>query len=480
MQKPGISRSTLVAQLGSKGAVRAQVSLAAAIGTAAVLVMLALSRGASAGPNDAAVPEFEQCANGAAPSTALDCPDGWINGILNANNSHYGEDQSVPQHVVLEMKGGGTTGRTFKIQYQTLKGGIHAYDSLASWDYTQTLLTAKPCDGVAQAPSSICLAAMDEFLIPAGTAGTHALDDANRMMRCYNCNITNITFGGEALPTTGDAYATVLVTYDIFDTPSASDPVQVLFLWGGHTAASDGPNGWGAGLGSSNISGGPYHMRIIETDGTSVGNRDNQIQGAAIIAATETPTPTNTPTETPTPTPTDTPTPTPTNTPTETPTPTPTDTPTPTPTDTPTPTPTDTPTPTATNTATSTPTPGFDGCTPGFWKNHLGDWTATGYSTGMTLEDVFDVPDVYGLDDVTLLEALDLSGGSGTQGAAQVLLRAAVAALLNAAHPSVAYSLSETQVIDQVNAALASDDRTTMLTLANLLDGYNNGNCTID
>jgi len=77
---------------------------------------------------------------------------------------------------------------------------------------------------------------------------------------------------------------------------------------------------------------------------------------------------------------------------------------------------------------------------------------------------VFDVPDSLGLDNTTLLQALNFKGGSGTKGAAQNLLRAAVAALLNSAHPGVDYPRTTGEVIAAVNAALASNDRSVMLT----------------
>ncbi|MBI3971499.1 MAG: hypothetical protein HY332_09440 [Chloroflexi bacterium] len=189
---------------------------------------------------------------------------------------------------------------------------------------------------------------------------------------------------------------------------------------------------------------------------------------------------------TPTPTPTNTPTPTPTNTPTNTLTPTATNTPTNTPTSTPSNTPTNTPTstPTATNTpqaATPTPTP-FEGCTPGYWKQpqHLDSWAPTGFSPNQTLESVFDVPDSFGLDNVSLLDALSLQGGPGLRGAAEVLLREAVAALLNSAHPDVDYPRSTSAVITAVNAALASGNRATILNLAAALDADNNLGCPLN
>jgi hypothetical protein len=125
--------------------------------------------------------------------------------------------------------------------------------------------------------------------------------------------------------------------------------------------------------------------------------------------------------------------------------------------------------------------PALEGCTPGFWKvpQHHDSWAATGFTTGQSLESVFDIPDGLGLDDRTLLEALNFRGGSTTAGAAQILLRAAVAAALNAAHPDVDYEFTLADVIADVNAALASGDRATILALASELDAANNAGCSL-
>jgi hypothetical protein len=129
----------------------------------------------------------------------------------------------------------------------------------------------------------------------------------------------------------------------------------------------------------------------------------------------------------------------------------------------------------------------YEGLTPGFWKNKgvkVG-WPS-GYipkgGSATTLGDVFSIPG--GLmndnpkrpvdEDDTLLEALKYKGGENVSGMAQTLLRAAVAALLNAAHLEVVYPLNVSEVISQVNAALATEDRDTMELLKNDLDGYNN------
>jgi hypothetical protein len=121
---------------------------------------------------------------------------------------------------------------------------------------------------------------------------------------------------------------------------------------------------------------------------------------------------------------------------------------------------------------------GKEGLTPGFWKNHTAQWQ--GYSPNQTLESVFDVPDSLGLDNTTLLQALNFGGGPGVKGAAQNLFRHAVAAILNAAHVHVDYALTSSQIITQVNSALASNNASTINTLKDKLDTYNNAGGGID
>src|SRR6188768_4148383 len=69
--------------------------VAATVAATALLTIVAVS-GAAPG-TDASVSAFDQCANGQPPSVDTGCSDGWINGILNTNNSHYAEDDVTPQ-----------------------------------------------------------------------------------------------------------------------------------------------------------------------------------------------------------------------------------------------------------------------------------------------------------------------------------------------------------------------------------------------
>jgi hypothetical protein len=124
------------------------------------------------------------------------------------------------------------------------------------------------------------------------------------------------------------------------------------------------------------------------------------------------------------------------------------------------------------------PPPGDEGCTPGYWKNHLDSWAPTGFSPAQTLASVFSGTGTLGSN--TLLQALSFGGGSTLTAKKQILLRAAVASLLNASHPDVAFGDSAADVIAAVNAALASSDKGTILALASSLDDDNNAGCPLN
>jgi hypothetical protein len=124
---------------------------------------------------------------------------------------------------------------------------------------------------------------------------------------------------------------------------------------------------------------------------------------------------------------------------------------------------------------------GFQGCTPGYWKNHLSAWSATGFNPGQTVGSVFAMPgSLSSLSGKTLQEALKFGGGPGVLGGGKILLKASVAGLLNAGQGSLNYPQTVGQMTTAVNAALASNNRGTMLTLAAQLDSDNNLGCPLN
>jgi hypothetical protein len=122
--------------------------------------------------------------------------------------------------------------------------------------------------------------------------------------------------------------------------------------------------------------------------------------------------------------------------------------------------------------------PTDEGCSHGFWKNHVSAWPAT-YDTTDALSQYFNGLATYGLAGDTLAEALDYGGGPAVVDKIRILLRNAVASLLNAAS-GMSYPLSVQDVKNQVNAAIASGDPAAIVALEQQLDLYNNLGCPLD
>jgi hypothetical protein len=182
------------------------------------------------------------------------------------------------------------------------------------------------------------------------------------------------------------------------------------------------------------------------------------------------------------------------------------------------------------DTATATICGVYWAWTPGFWRNHgpgaphgKDAWQYTAYETTDLLGSVFTLGEFTSLrikgstatfGSITLLDAVRLKGGTGDSGAAEILLRAGTASLLNASlherlvapnhpaavavdhdkdpktpdvlmscdpalptctNPVIYFPLTSQGVKTLVNAALLEADRSKMLALAAQLDYYNNG-----
>lgn len=258
---------------------------------------------AASGPG---VDDYSQCTDGTVdgptPPAFLGCT-GWINGILNTNNSTYHEDQVTPQRLVVSNLAAGD--HTFHLRYLVRKANNHAYDSLATWNHTQTAATR--CLGFAGKALSDCNAATG-----AGATLSTTPIPADPLVVDSSCNSptgspNNITsnhqlpnqefqmFGGTlATLTAADYKGTssdsegMYQSIDVrFSTSGAKSTVY--FYFGGHLAAGantgnpSSPRGWGTGCGAGGISGGPYHIKLDGLDSESIGNRDNQIMSGAVL-----------------------------------------------------------------------------------------------------------------------------------------------------------------------------------------------------
>lgn len=136
---------------------------------------------------------------------------------------------------------------------------------------------------------------------------------------------------------------------------------------------------------------------------------------------------------------------------------------------------------------------GDQGCTPGYWKNHLDNWpslvsTDDDFGNGdarptSIIDHRFSDLNPFGLgayESKTLAQALGFKGGTGIDGAAQILFRAASAAWVNAADDRINYPYTRwpkfasiPNIHDMVAASLGNRDA--MIAVAAKLDAANNG-----
>ncbi|MBI1825406.1 MAG: hypothetical protein HY287_05585 [Planctomycetes bacterium] len=259
--------------------------------------------------------DFKQCAN-ADPNVSD--PLHWINSILQQNNSIYVEGMSVPQRIILtDIPGAPSDMHTLTMSHQSTKhsAGVHAYDFLTSWQQAYdaanaitdgaglltNLLTTEACEDEfsPSANAALCNSLRASFSMTAsvpdampdpgiggGVASKIAAYETlfgNRVIKIYgNAAITaaSIAFGSPFYTGTDDD-ANYVISW-------TSSSTNILIEVAGHVSVGLDPLGagigYGAGLGASSISGGPYHFHLFKLDGASLGSQDNQIKGADVQA----------------------------------------------------------------------------------------------------------------------------------------------------------------------------------------------------
>ena len=252
---------------------------------------------------------LDQCANDPATSSPEDGCDvtasQWVNGNLGASKSVYREGDSIAYRMrFANLAGGSTRVHAVVIEYDTTKAGKHAIDYLTSWD--RTVETANPCLGVAgcvlASPTSTMPIPVDAQVQagPTGASGddikpgadgtTGTSDDSTPCpmpdppggtLPCTGVftmwggtltSVSPVTYpngGGFA----GDKTARVIVNFT-----TAVGVTNPVLAWGGHIATRQN---W-PGASAISISGSPYHMRLIDLDGSG-GNQDRSLSADAVI-----------------------------------------------------------------------------------------------------------------------------------------------------------------------------------------------------
>ena len=261
---------------------------------------------------DAIPVDFKQCANNNGTAGICD----WIGSILQNSNSVYFEGMSVPQRILYRGIPNGSHTITFNYSYT--KAGIHAYDFLTSLnqgneDFMPGITEVNYCQGLGGADTTACNALApstgrisvpiphdpydSKDSAPAPGNGTsqitkeNAYETANGVRNfevktngSFTAGSIVITHDVTANADTGDSFSQVLFSFTLSGCPNNS--CNFILYFDGHLAVggSDNTTGvnWGVGLGSSNINGGPYHVKDLKLDGNG-GSQDNQIKGSNVL-----------------------------------------------------------------------------------------------------------------------------------------------------------------------------------------------------
>jgi hypothetical protein len=123
-----------------------------------------------------------------------------------------------------------------------------------------------------------------------------------------------------------------------------------------------------------------------------------------------------------------------------------------------------------------------EGCSPGFWKNHLECW-CDDYSPDTLVAEIWGrlAGSPYeSFGDDTLLDALYYKGGKGLTGSVRRMLRQAAAALLNGCSADVSYPVTDYFVIRLVNTALDTENPDVINDVQEIMEGWNEEGCPIN
>ncbi|MCK4733560.1 MAG: PKD domain-containing protein, partial [Methanophagales archaeon] len=208
-----------------------------------------------------------------------------------------------------------TTGNVHSLTFshEATKSGIHAYDFTTSWEQAQAaaklidpendlLQYLNTCgDSIHATAYASCqaieTAGFGAFAdVPDDMGPAPSVPDGN-----VNLVITNYEteFGNRQVRIAGNAdVSAASMSFDGYTSSGGSDYAHYTLTWtsastdirielAGHLSVGEDPLeigvGYGSGLGSSTISGGPHHISLSHLDGASLGSQDNQIKGADIL-----------------------------------------------------------------------------------------------------------------------------------------------------------------------------------------------------
>ena len=247
---------------------------------------------------DSSIGTYDQCSNDLGTGYASgDTGCRWTNGNIQSNNSRYFEGDATVQRLWIKGYAPGST-HTVTFQYGTTKAGKHAYDYLTNWNHSENWVTvADRCQGITG-----CDAASDASGVMKDDPNVPNTIEPSAASRAFT--IRGGTIGATSIPAivsgtyAGDSETAVTITFTTaaIGTPMCETTTSgngqnaisvtscgVAIWFGAHVALGSAWTTENGTTGAGSISGSPYHVALDKEDGASVGQRDNQMQSAAIL-----------------------------------------------------------------------------------------------------------------------------------------------------------------------------------------------------
>lgn len=209
---------------------------------------------------------IDQCANGSFAAPVQCTGVNWQNGNVGSNNGHYAEGDSIAYRIRFQDLDTSIS-HSVTIEWDTTQTSKHAIDYLTT--YNRTEVFADPCSGVASCGTATPFAIPADPNIPAGIVQIPGV------FTMWGGTITSVGVSPYyALSGTyaGSSSTRITITF----TSTETDPV---LAWGGHIATQGDWANFGGS--ASNITGSPYHTRLIDLDGSG-GNQDRSLSIGAM------------------------------------------------------------------------------------------------------------------------------------------------------------------------------------------------------
>ncbi len=235
---------------------------------------------------------LEQCSN---LTTTCDTThsSNWQTGNLGTSNSDYAEGDSVPYRTIASNL---TVGKTYKIhiEWDTTQSGKHALDYLTTYNRTES--TANPCAGVTCSGGTSTLAIPIDTQVTGGGVTQVSGQNFTAFGATFPADgVTVSNSGGNLCGTSSCTISANPSAYSLNGTYAGTSQTGLalyftatnstaVIAWGGHIARR---LDWGSGHSTADVSGSPYHMRVLDfqcsnVNNCSSGNLDRSLSAAAV------------------------------------------------------------------------------------------------------------------------------------------------------------------------------------------------------